>query len=226
MMHSLTRDISNEDLAEIYATRDLNRPPGEGSIASLPAGLWELIASFFSLADHASLAASTKTLKERLRGDRVWKELNAKENKKEKLDFLFRLDKEFPLQLLCHQCATFHTRIQPGREVFKADYINNPIFHCPKVRDSWLPRSTLTYRRQMPFAFVQLATRSRNFGALYGIPAASLDRRWKCSESQWTHASRYVVVRGHLLMRIVSQRIAPPGMLDTERRLLLLDRND
>ena len=226
LMHSLTRDISNEDLAEIYAQRDIYRPPGEGSIASLPADLWELIASYVSLADEASITFATKTLRDRLDGRSAWKQLSFAENKKERLDFLFRLDRQMPLHLLCSQCAQFHPRIQPGGEVFKPDFVNNPVFHCPRVKDSWLPRSKITYRREMPFAYVQLATRQRNFGALYGITAAALDRRWRCPESGWTHASRHVVVKGHLLMRVVSQRIAPPNMMDTERRLLLLDRTD
>ena len=226
LMHSLARDVSVEDLAEIYAQRDVHRPPGEGSIASLPAGLWEVIAGYLGLADEAALAYSTKTLRDRLEGRKPWKRVLDPTNKKEKLDFLFRIDKQMPLHLLCSQCARFHPRIQPGRETFKPDFVNNPVFICPSVKDSWLPRSKLTYKRDMPFAFVQLATRQRRLGALYGITAMSLDRRWKCPESGWTHASRHVIVKGHLLMRIISQKIAPPGMMDTERRLLLLDRTD
>ena len=226
LMHSLTRDISVEDLEEIYATRNVYRPPGEPSIASLPADLWELVAQYLSLADRQSMAFSTKTLRERFGGISVWKQLNAPEEKRSKLDFLYRIDRMMPLHLLCSQCATFHPRIRIGHEILKPDFVNNPLFVCSKVRDSWLPRSKLTFRRELPFAFVQLATRQRNFGALYGIPSSSLDRRWKCPESQWSHAARYVVVKGHLLMRVISQRIAPPNMMDTERRLLILDRTD
>jgi hypothetical protein len=225
-MHSLTRDISAEDLAEIYAERDEYRPPGEASIASLPGDLWELIGDHLCLADAASLAFATKTLRERMNAEMVWKQLLVGSNRRERLDFLIRLDKTLPLHLLCSQCATYHPRTQVSRETYKADFVNNPLFVCPKVKESWLPRSKLTYRKELPFAFIQLATRQRNYGALYGIPASSLDRRWRCSESGWTHASRFVVVKGHLLMRIVSQRIAPPNMMDTERRLLLLDRMD
>jgi hypothetical protein len=225
LMHSLTRDLSNEDLSAVYVNEP-NRPPGEWSIAILPSTLWELVASYMSLADAASLALANTTLRSRLGGYNIWKQLKDPANKKFKLDLLFRLDKHEPLHLLCTPCATYHTRTQFGREQFKNDFVANPLFDCPKVKDSYLPRMRLTYGRELPFGFVQLATRQRHFGAIYGVPASSLDRRWKCAASQWTHASRYVVFKGHLLMRVISQCIAPPNMMDTERRLLLLERQD
>ncbi|KIW04585.1 uncharacterized protein PV09_04334 [Verruconis gallopava] len=226
LMHSLTRDRSIEDLAELYMSQNEYRNPGEFSIASLPASLWERIASFLSLADSASLALANSILRARLDGDTLWRKLNNPANKVARLDFLFRLDKYMPLHLLCTPCATFHQRIRMGREQYKADFVANPLYLCPKVYDTWLPRMRLTYGRELPFSFIQLATRQRNFGSLHGIPASSLDRRWKCSASEWSHATRFVVVKGNLLMRVISQCIAPPNMMDTERRMLLLDRMD
>jgi hypothetical protein len=225
LMHSLTRDLSNEDLSEVYISQAY-RPPGEPSVASLPSPLWEIIASYLSLADRASLAFASKTLRNRLGGDSVLKKLNGPADKQAKLDFLFRLDKHMPLHLLCTPCAMYHERIQLGREQLKSDFVANPLFICPRVKDSWLPRMRLTYGRELPFGFIQLATRQWKFGALHGVLASSLDRRWKCTKSQWLHATRFVVVKGHLLMRAISQCIAPPNIMDTERRLLLLERMD
>jgi hypothetical protein len=225
LMHTLIRDLSNEDLSEIYVSQAF-RPPGESSIASLPSSLWELIASYVTLADAASLALASKTLQGRLDGGKLWKQLNDPKNKRVKLDFLFRLDKHMPLHLLCTPCGTYHARIQLGREQLKTDFVNNPLVLCPKVRDTYLSRMRLTYGRELPFGFVQLATRQRNFSALHGILATSLDRRWKCANSQWSHATRFVVVKGHLLVRVISHCVAPPNMMDTERRLLLLERMD
>lgn len=204
-------------LAELYAMQ----------LAAFPTALWKRIASFLCPADAASLAISSRILYEKLGRDPLLA-LNVPENEHEKLDLLHRLDRHFPQHLLCFQCKQFHLRSNLRRESLKADYVANPLFTCPNVRNTVLPRMRLTHGRQLPYSFVQLAARGNRHSLEYGITPESLARQWKCKDSQWSHRSRYMMHDGHLLVRVVSQCIAPPAaeMTETSQRHLLYDREE
>ena len=197
----------------------------ERMVASLPSDLWTLIASYLSAADVARLAYSTKILRDKL-GSTPFEALRSPENKLELHDFLLHFDSRLPDHLLCYQCSTYHLRTQPRRESLKADFVENPLFACPNVNNSLLPRMRLTYGRELPYSFVQLGMRSHKHSAAHGIPHDSLSRHWKCRDSAWTHRTRYMIHDGHLLVRVVSQAFAPPKLTKTEERHLLYDREE
>lgn len=225
MLHSLSRTLTGD--SDNDTLRDFDREPGEPQIASLPPTLWQHIGSFLSLSDAASLAFASKTLRDKLDEIQTWRALTRPENKREKLKLLVHLDNDLPNHILCPNCAIYHIRILNGNEQLKQDYVGNPLFICPKVFTSRLPRTRIAHGRELPFAFAQLATRrKRHHSPAHGILPEALSRRWKCTESKWNHASRFVIVKGHLLMRVISTSPAPPGMMETEERLLLFERND
>ena len=195
--------------------------------AALPPGVWENIASFLNPADVASLAVSTKTLRQKLDAEHI-RALNELDNRHHKIAFLHRLDKQFPRHLLCYPCAKYHLRSNPGKESLKADYTSNPPFACPSVRTSFLPRLRLAHGRELPYSFVQLSLRASKHTSVHGIQVESLSRRWKCKESEWSFRSRYMIHDRRLLMRVVSQTFAPPhaDMTETRQRHLLYDREE
>ncbi|KAK5742473.1 hypothetical protein LTR17_003275 [Elasticomyces elasticus] len=198
----------------------------EQFIESLPEDVWRRISSFLNPTDAARLALSSKTLQSKLGLDPL-KALDLPENRHYKISFLHSMDRHHPRHLLCFPCGQYHLRLQPGKEALKVDYISNPVFNCFKVKTTVLPRMRLTHARELPYSFVQLATRTGHSRA-HGIAHESMDRRWKHSESGWSHRSRYMIHDNRLLMRVVSQRHVPPArvMTETTERHLLYDRQE
>ncbi|KAF2480454.1 hypothetical protein BDY17DRAFT_301805 [Neohortaea acidophila] len=196
-------------------------------MAALPAGLWLLIASYLELADVASLTISTSVLYHKLGPDYLHA-LNEPENRHQKIEFLNHLEPDMPHHLLCFPCRIYHVRSNPGKESLKIDYVANPLYRCPSVRDTVLPRMRITHGRELPYSYVQLALRSHKHSPHHGIKPEALGRRWKCKDSDWSHRTQYIVVDGHLLMRVVSQCIAPPAPAQTETSLrhMLYDREE
>jgi hypothetical protein len=208
------------------AADDLDRrPPGEPVIASFNPRLWAWIVQELNPKDAACLALASKTLYSRL-GRRPFEVLNRPENSEFKIDFLILLDQRLPHHLLCFPCQKYHVRIQEGRERLQAAQILNPLFICPNARNALRPppRHRITHGRNLPFTFVQLATRAKRFSPMYGIPTDSLSRRW--TREEWTSTTRYHIHEGRLLMRVVSQKFAPPGLTPSGKRLLLFSRED
>lgn len=201
------------------------RPPGEPLIASLSWDLWVLIAENLNPAERVSLAFASKTLLHRL-GPGPWRELDYPENREYRGDFLASQDRFMPHHLLCFPCGIFHRRTQEGREKLQPANVLNPLFNCPNARNMALPapRHRITHGRLLYFAFVQLAMRSYRFGPQYGISVESLSRRWQ--RDGWSHNSRYLISRGHLLMRVVSSTFAQPNLPPSSQRLLLYNRED
>lgn len=195
--------------------------------AVLPDEVWQCIASYLNPTDAASLAISTKTLYTKLER-RPFLDLDMPENDHYKTEFLKHMDFLLPRQLLCFQCNKYHLRLKPGKESLKADYVANPLFTCPNVRSSVLPRMRLTHGRELPYSFVQLATRAAKHTPIHGIEAESMERRWKCKDSGWSHRTRYMIFDGRLLMRVVSHAFALPDvdMTETRVRHLLYDREE
>lgn len=239
MMHSLARtgsfdSLHDEKAHDPYSTDRRRKRRGylvsrvhEQRVANLPDELWKRIAKFLSPVDACNLALSTKTLYQKL-GQLPFEELNRPENKNHKITFLHNFDERFPKHLLCFVCAKYHLRLAPGKEALKMDYVSNPLFACPKVKESVLPRMRITHGRELPYAFVQLVIRAANHSPEYGIDPEILARKWKCKDSGWLHTTRYLVHDGRLLMRVVSQRFAPPAssLSATGERHILYDRQE
>lgn len=202
-----------------------HREPGEGDIAKLPPVLWHYIASFLNPADAASLVFASVTLFRRL-GTRPFIALNKPENHDHKLNFLIRLDQSLPHHLLCFPCGRYHRRSQAGQERLKPAHVVNPLFNCPNARNSLnpQPKSRITHDRAIPFSFVQLTMRAHRFGPTYGIRPDELGRRWQ--RDGWSFASRFYIHEGRLLMRVISQTFAAPGLTPSAQRLLLYSRED
>ncbi|KAF1826568.1 uncharacterized protein K489DRAFT_312922 [Dissoconium aciculare CBS 342.82] len=199
----------------------------ENLIVSLPDEIWNRIAFFLTPLEAANLASSTKTLFRKL-GTMPFETLKRPENRAHRIIFLRRFDRRLPDHLFCFVCVKFHQRLNPGEEVLKADFVANPIFKCPNVKKSVLPRMRLTFDREFPYSFLQLAVRAQKFSSAHGLGADKLSRRWKCKTSGWTHRTRYMVHDNRLLMRVVSQVVAPPAASSTETtyRQLLYDREE
>lgn len=195
--------------------------------AALPAAVWRQITLYLSFADAASLTVTTRVLYEKL-GHDFLSALNAADCEYEKASFLHRLNYDLPQHLLCYQCYKFHLRSNPRKESLKADYVSNPIFVCPNVRNTVLPRLRLTHGRELPYSYVQLVTRGDKFSLKHGLKPDSLARQWKCKDSSWSHRTRYLMHDEHLLVRIVSQSVALPAAQTTEtsHRHLLYDREE
>lgn len=197
----------------------------ERMLAKLSPDLWAYIITFLDAEDAASLAISSKNLL-RLVGLDPWRNLNDPENVDQKINYLLQFDHKLPNHLFCFQCAQYHYRLQPGMERLKINHVTNPLFVCPNVHNSVLPRTRLVHGRTLPYAFVQLALRGKSHGSTHGIDADSLSRRWACKDSDWTHRTRYHIYQGHLLMRCVSQVISAPGLTPTAERMLLYSREE
>lgn len=90
-----------------------------------------------------------------------------------------------------------------------------------------MPRLRITHGRELPYGWVQLVLRGR-YSIAHGVQPSALERRWKCRDSGWSHRTRYMVHDGRLLMRVVSQAVAPPNstMTATTTRHLLYDREE
>ena len=244
MMHRLAHHDSFDSLLDKPHMRDQLRDPyfssqthgkpklapsgrDELHMASLSNDLWKRIAFYLNPVDAANLAVSSKLLY-RMLGSAPFAALDRSGNKHNKIAFLHQFDSKLPGQLLCFPCAKYHRRSQPGQEVLKVEYVKHPVFACPNVTNSVLPRMRLTHGRELPYSFVQLALRYAKHSSSYGINAADLSRRWKCKDSSWLHRTRYMVHDGRLLMRAISQTFVPPAstLTETAERLILYDREE
>lgn len=231
LLHGLAHHESNDTLDEVVnltrADLEAWRPPGEPILASLPSALWELIASYLSLSDIASLAFSSKVLAVRL-GPGPWTALERTENLMERNAFLHRLDEHLPAHLLCFDCGTYHLRTQLGQEKLRPTLVFNPLYNCPSIAKAGFvpPRIRITPGNTLPYTFVQLVFRAIKHSPNHGIALASLSRRWKDPDSDWTHQTRYYIYKGHLLMRVVSQSFAAPKLPPSGQRHLLYSRED
>jgi hypothetical protein len=204
---------------------DPNREPGEGDIAKLSSSLWALIAWYLNPAEAASLAVSSITLYRRL-GPKYLTALRAPQNLEYKLQFLVGLDRSVPHHLMCFPCGRYHRRTQEGSERLRPAHVLNPLFNCPEATNSLnpQPRTRITHGRMLPFSFVQLVMRAHRFGHRYGIPVEDMSRRWQ--RDNWSHATRFHIHKGQLLMRVTSQTFAAPGLPPASQRMLLFSRDD
>ncbi|KAK5117688.1 hypothetical protein LTR62_005111 [Meristemomyces frigidus] len=197
----------------------------ETMIETLPEEIWQTIAGYLNAADAANLSISSLTLRRKLGAEHL-QALDRLENKHFKTAFLLSMDNRLPDHLLCFVCNRYHLRTNPGSETLKIHYVTNPVYLCPNIKTSVLPRMRLTQGRQLPYSFVQLALRE-HFGRGYGISHESLARQWT-SESGWNHRTRYLTHDDHLLMRVVSQVHVPPhtSLTKTAERHILYDREE
>ncbi|PWY87571.1 hypothetical protein BO70DRAFT_360177 [Aspergillus heteromorphus CBS 117.55] len=219
--------VGEIDPSDPYADGHIHdhRPPGEATIASLPPTLWTLISSYLNPADRASLAFTSKTLLSRL-GPSPFDDLALPSNRDYRSDFLSTQDGHLPHHLLCFPCGIFHRRTQEGTEkLLPADKVN-PLFNCPNLRNALLPppRHRITHNRTLPFTFAQLTLRAHRFSPAHGIPVESLSRRWR--RDGWSHHSRFLIHKNHLLMRVTSTCFADPGLPPSSQRMLLYSRED
>lgn len=194
-------------------------------IESLPDDIWMYIASLLDASSAAFLAMTNRALYHKIGYETMWY-LNRPEHRHQKIRFLHSFDRRLPDRLLCFHCAAHHRRILPGKEVLKADFVANPVFLCPRVKSSVFPRMRLTHGRELPYAFVQLALREHAYSPAHGISHTSLARHWKCKDSTWSHRTRYMIINGHLAVRIRSQSFAAPDLTETAGRHLLYDREE
>lgn len=203
--------------------------PGEKIITKLDEKSWEQIRSYLSIADIAALSFSCKAFLDRL-GDDPFQELGLDVNDEQRLEFLMRLDKSLPAHLLCFDCKKYHKRISPGEERLMPVNVLNPVYQCPEAGNpnKIYPRIRLTFDRILPLTFLQLAMRAERFGLPYGVTMDSLSRRYKdkVDDSTWSHQTKFAVVKGHLLMRVMSQCYAPPGLPPAGERHLLYSRQN
>lgn len=243
MMHRLAHHDSFDSLLDKPHMKEALRDPNFSSkaymsqvvisevdelrVALLPSSLWQRIASFLDPADAANLTISTKTLYQKL-GITPFIELDKPENKHHKIAFLHQYDHDHPGHLLCFPCATYHRRSLPGTEKLTPNYVTRPIFDCPKVSSSILPRMRIVYGRELPYAFVQLSLRHERHSPNHGVNHVQLGRRWKCKDSTWEHRTRYMTHNGRLLLRVVSQTFVPPAtrLTETAMRNILYERNE
>lgn len=244
LLHGLAEHSSSESLAELargelrdpyFDSKDpevIARKHAQAQLhrlqfAALPSHVWKRIACMLDPADAASLTITTRLLYDKLGPDFLFA-LNAPENQHAKIAFLNRLERHLPGHLICFPCMRFHRRSNAGLESLKADFVANPLYVCPSVRDTVLPRMRITHGRELPYSFVQLALRRQRHTTKHGIKHDSLSRQWKCKDSPWSHKTRYLIVDGHLLMRITSQCLAPPAadQTETSQRHLLYDREE
>ncbi|EEA19716.1 hypothetical protein TMatcc_009864 [Talaromyces marneffei ATCC 18224] len=236
LLHSMSLQEGFESDDSLYYLADGNRPRGENAIASLPEAIWCRIADLLDPKTAVCLALANKTLYTRLGPRQYLDRLNNKpENFQHKLEFLTLLDRNLPYHLLCIPCAKYHRRIRIGSEKLQPTHMQvlNPVFNCPQERNALNPpaRHRIAHGRSIPFTFVQLTTRAHCFGSLrYGLKPESLGRRWRYSEpggaGTWSVSTRYHIHENRLLMRVISQCFASPGLPPTGKRLLLYSRED
>ncbi|KAF2754871.1 hypothetical protein EJ05DRAFT_479280 [Pseudovirgaria hyperparasitica] len=200
-------------------------PEHEKRIASLPPEVWKRIALFLNPIDAVNLAISNKTLYTKL-GLMPFEMFNSIEHRHFKHAFLHALDEQYPGHLLCFPCSKYHKRLHPGKETLKIEYVNNPIFACPNINSSVLPRMRLTHARELPYAYIQLVLRAAKHTPSYGISIDALSKRWR--HAGWTHRTRFLIHDGRLLMRVISRAFTLPArdMTETSMRHILYDREE
>ena len=229
ILHSMIDQDTFDPLAEQARLRALKNPnvPGEQVLAKLTPALWSNVSDFMAPPDLASLAFTCKAFRHLL-GFEPWNVLNHPDNHVHKLSFLLHMDRHLPDHLLCVVCGTYHVRTQPGKESLKPHNVLNPLFNCPNASNAArrMPRIRITFARTLPFTFVQLALRAHHHSPDHGITTGSLSRRYKDREGTWSHLTRYAVVKGHLLMRVVSHTFARANLPPAGLRNLLYSRED
>jgi F-box domain len=229
MLHSLV-DLDPLDPSSEQGRLLVGQGPtqsGEDLVSRLSSEIWERVLVYMTLADAASLALSCKAFRDLL-GLEPLNALKDSDNHLHKIDFLIRMDGHLPRHLFCFTCATYHFRIQHGQESLKPTNIRNPLFNCPNpsIPNKRIPRTRLTFGRTLPFTFVQLALRAHHYSPDHGIKTESLNRRYTDRDSTWSHQTRYAIVKGHLLLRVVSTCFAPAGLPPAGERHLLYSRED
>lgn len=229
MLHSLAHRESAESLAEKAQLLFMGIPaqPAPEFFARLPPNVWKQVTIALTPDDAASLAFSCKPFRDIL-GPGVWTDLNADENRDFKTNFLGRLDEQLPDHLLCFPCCKYHIRTQKGEETLRPTNISNPLFNCPNAfsNENKVSRTRLTVGRSLPFPFVQLILRAHKYTADHGIPIDSMSRRYKDRDGEWSHQTRYVVVNGNLLVRVISSAFGAPALPPAGLRRLLYSPND
>lgn len=197
----------------------------EEMIESLSPKLWARILAFATPADACNLALASKSFW-KLVGPDAWVTLNLPENKQHKALVLVHTDHLHPGHLLCFPCAQYHIRTQHGKERLEPNFVLNPLFDCPNVRNTTLPRMRLTHGRELPFSFVQLALRATRHSPDHGMAYNTLGRGWTCRDSEWTHRTQFYVHKGHLLFKCVSTILTRANLTQSEERLLLYSRSE
>jgi hypothetical protein len=210
---------------ELQLALRLRSEKHERMIQSLPSNIWRQIAALLTPADAAHLSISSKTLSEKL-GNEFLQLLALPENHKDLIRFLNHMDRSLPDHLLCFPCGKYHYRINKGHEKLMADYVNHPLYVCPKVFSSYLPRTRLAHGRVLPYSFIQLAIRHSMYSPDHGLPPDALCRRWKDPQSGWSHSARYMIHDGRLLLRVRSQVFANAKLTETAERHLLYEREE
>ncbi|EXJ68895.1 uncharacterized protein A1O5_07827 [Cladophialophora psammophila CBS 110553] len=229
MLHSLAHRESEESLAEKAPVLFAGIPPQAATefLARLPEAIWKRIVEILGPADKASLALSCKPFRDLL-GTGVWTSLDAEENRDAKAAFLGHLDQQLPDHLLCFPCRIYHVRTQKGQETLRPTNISNPIFNCPNAfnAENKVSRHRITVGRSLPFPFVQLILRAHKYSKEHGIHIDSMSRRYKDRDGEWSHQTRYAIVNGHLLVRVISSAFATPNLPPAGLRRLLYSPGD
>lgn len=223
-LHSLFFDENTKEEAfkKQEAHRELLRP-SDHVISKVPKSVWENIIQHLEPADACSLTLSSKLLLNSI-GPGPIDALSLPSNRSHRIAFLLYLDKHLPMHLLCFLCASYHLRLNPGKEILKPAAVFNPLYNCPRALTEKFPRTRITPRRNLPFGFAQLVIRAQRYGPAYGLPIDSLGRRWQ--EDTWSHQSRFAIIKSHLFMRVSSSCFVRGGMTESETRLLLYSRED
>lgn len=229
LLHSLVDQDPLDPLSEQgqLLLGQASTQPGKRLVSRLSPDIWRRVLLYITPADEASLAFSCKAFRGLL-GVEPWNALNDLDNHHHKIKFLAHMDRHLPGHLFCFACATYHVRTQRGKESLKPANIRNPLFECPHSSNAAkrVARTRITFGRTLHYPFVQLALRAHHYSPDHGITAESLSRRYKDRDSAWSHQTRYVIIKGHLLMRVVSTCFAPPGLPPSGERHLLYSRED
>lgn len=224
-LHSLFYDENAKD--EEYHQRQKEGDhlvrPEDHVISKVPKNVWANVIEYLEPSDACALTLSTKLLLNTI-GPDPNTFLNLPENRHHRIQFLLYLDKHLPMHLLCFLCASYHLRLNPGKEVLKPAAVYNPLYNCPKALTEKFPRTRITPRRNLPFGFAQLVMRAKTYGPEYGLPIDNLSRRW--TEEAWSHQSRFAIIKDHLFMRVTSSVFVRGGLTSSEERLLLYSRED
>lgn len=223
-LHSLFFNENSQE--ETYKKQESQHKilrPSYHVISKLSKSIWENIIQHLEPADACSLTLSSKLLLHTI-GPGPIDALNLPQHRQQRIAFLLYLDKHLPMHLLCFLCASYHLRLNPGKEILKPAAVFNPLYNCPRALTEKFPRTRVTPRRNLPFGFAQLVIRAQRYGAQYGLPVDSLGRRWQ--EDTWSHQSRYAIIKSHLFMRVSSSCFVRGGMTESETRLLLYSRED
>ena len=231
MLHSLVPTESQTDAPILRRMQSHEgTEPGQSVIDRFGNKVLDKIISSLDTVDRSALALSCKAFQTYV-GTDCWKQLALPENRLDLLRFLPLIDADLPTHLLCFDCAKYHVRTHPGNETLRPANVLNPVYECPNASNpnKINPRIRLTFGRILPFTFSQLAMRASRFAPQYGLDLDSLSRRWKDREgsgSSWSHQTRFVMIKNHLLMRVASQTFAPPGLPPSGERHLLYSRED